>query len=317
MMAEKKALRDAFGKTLVALGHEDPRIVALDADLSGSTRTSWFAKEFPHRFFNAGVAEADMIGTAAGLASVGLIPFASTFAVFGTGRCYDQIRQSVCLNESNVKIVVTHGGVTVGEDGASHQMLEDLSLMRGLPHMRVVVPSDYYETVAAVRCAAALEGPFFIRLTREKFPVIYAEGACPFELGKAHTLREGKDLGIAACGLLVHVALEASELLAAKGITTEVLNVSSIKPLDEAALEAMARKTGAVLTMEEHSVVGGLGSAVAETLGERFPVPLRRMGVRDSFGLSGKPEELLEHFGLTASGAVREAEALLGRKAGG
>lgn len=316
-MAEKKALRDAYGKTLVALGHENPRIVALDADLSGSTRTAWFAKEFPHRFFNAGVAEADMIGTAAGLATAGLIPFASTFAVFGTGRCYDQIRQSVCLSESNVKIVVTHGGLTVGEDGASHQMLEDLSLMRGLPHMRVVVPCDYAETVAAVRCAASMEGPFFIRLTREKFPILYGEGDCPFRLGMAHTLREGTDLGIAACGLMVHVALEAAELLAARGISAEVLNVSSLKPLDEDALEALARKTGALLTMEEHSVCGGLGSAVAEVLGERFPVPLRRMGVRDSFGSSGKPEELLSHFGLTPAGAEREAEALLARKVGG
>jgi transketolase len=316
-MAEKKALRDAFGKTLVALGHSDPRIVALDADLSGSTRTAWFAKEFPGRFFNAGVAEADMVGTAAGLSSVGLIPFVSTFAVFGTGRCYDQIRQSVCLNESNVKIVCTHGGLTVGEDGASHQMLEDFSLMRGLPHMRVVVPCDYAETVAAVRCAAATEGPFYIRLTREKFPVLYPDGACPFQLGKAHTVREGRDVGIAACGLMVHVALEAAAALESKGVRAEVLNVSTLKPLDTEALEALARKTGAVLTIEEHSVSGGLGSAVAEVLGERFPVPLMRLGVRDSFGLSGKSEELLRHFGLTSENAVREAESLLARKAGG
>lgn len=315
-MPARRALRDAYGKTLVALGHEDPRIVALDADLSGSTRTAWFAKEFPGRFFNAGVAEADMIGTAAGLASVGLVPFASTFAVFGTGRCYDQIRQSVCLNESDVKIVVTHGGLTVGEDGASHQMLEDLSLMRGLPHMRVVVPCDYAETVAAVRCAAATRGPFFIRLTREKFPDLYADDDCPFRLGRAHRLREGSDIGMAACGLMVHVALEAAEILASRGISTEVLNVSTLKPLDEEALEATARRTGAVLTLEEHSVNGGLGSAVAEALGERYPVPIRRMGVRDAFGLSGKPDELLRHFGLTAADAAREAEALLGRKAG-
>lgn len=314
--AEKKALRDAYGKTLLALGKENPRIVALDADLSSSTRSNWFAKEFPDRFFNAGVAEADMIGTAAGLAAAGFIPFASTFAVFGTGRCYDQIRQSVCLSESNVKIVVTHAGVTVGEDGGSHQMLEDISLMRGLPHMRVIVPCDYAETVAAVRFAADAEGPFFVRLSREKFPVLYPEDDCPFVFGKAHTLRQGKDIGLVACGLMVHAALEAAELLAQERIEAEVLNVSTLKPFDEDAIEALARKTGAILTAEEHSVYGGLGSSVCETLSERFPVPVRRVGVRDQFGFSGKPGELLAHFGLDGASIAARGRELMKRKVG-
>jgi transketolase len=314
-MSEKKALRDAYGKTLLALGRENEKIVALDADLSGSTRSNWFAEAFPHRFFNAGVAEADMIGTAVGLSIAGFIPFASTFAVFGTGRCYDQIRQSVCLSEANVKIVVTHAGVTVGEDGGSHQMLEDLSLMRGLPHMRVIVPCDYAETVAAIRFVAGAEGPFYVRLSREKFPVLYPDDACPFTFGKAHTVRQGKDVGIAACGLMVHHALEAAEALAKEGIEAEVLNVSTLKPLDEDAIEALARKTGAVLTVEEHSVFGGLGSAVCETLAERSPVPVRRVGVKEAFGFSGKPAELLKHFHLDAASIAEDAKALLKRKA--
>jgi len=312
-MSEKRALRDAYGKTLMALAEENPRIVALDADLSGSTRTGWFAKKYPDRFFNAGVAEADMIGTAAGLSSVGLIPFASTFAVFGTGRCYDQIRQSVCLNRSNVKIVCTHGGITVGEDGGSHQMLEDFGLMRGLPHMKVAVPCDAVETEASVRIAASDDGPWYIRLTREKFPVLYGEGECPFAPGRAHTLREGRDLGIVACGLMVHAALEAARLLAAEGIEAEVLNSASIKPLDADAVEALARKTGKILTAEEHFVSGGLGGAVAETLSERFPVPVLRVGVRDRFGQSGTSADLVKHYGLDAESVAAEARSFLGR----
>ena len=311
-MADMKALRDAYGKTLVELGEKDPRIVVLDADLSGSTRTSWFAEKFPGRFFNAGVAEADMIGTAAGLSLTGLIPFASTFAVFGSGRCYDQIRQSVCINRSNVKIVVTHGGITVGEDGASHQMLEDISLMRILPNMRVIVPCDYTETVAAIRCAAYTEGPFYIRLSREKFPVLYPESACPFNLGKAHTLRNGGDVGIVACGLMVHNVLEAAEILSRDGIEAEILNMSTVKPLDVEALLALAAKTGRILTAEEHFASGGLGSAVAEALSERRPVPVHRVGVGDRFGMSGKPGELIRHFGLDAESIASRARELIG-----
>jgi transketolase len=313
-VSERKALRDAYGHTLVSLGEENPKVVALDADLSTSTRSAWFGEKFPERFFNCGISEADMIGTAAGLAAVGFIPFASTFAVFGTGRCYDQIRQSVCLNRSNVKIVVTHAGLTVGEDGACHQILEDISLMRGLPRMRVIVPCDYAETAAAVRCAAAMEGPVFIRLTREKFPVLYPEGSCPFTLGKVQTVREGKDLGIAACGLMVHQALEAADILSREGIEAEVLNVSTIKPLDREAVVSLARKTGKILTAEEHSIYGGLGSAVAEVLGEEFPVPVQRIGVEDEFGTSGRAAELIVRYRLDPESIAARARSFLAQK---
>jgi transketolase len=302
-----KGTRDAYGKTLLELGRENRNIVALDADLSSSTRTQVFAKEFPERFFNCGVAEADMIGTAAGLASVGMIPFASTFAVFGTGRCYDQIRQCVCISNTNVKIVVTHGGVTVGEDGATHQMLEDISLMCGLPHMRVIVPADAYETEAVIKIAAKEDGPFFIRLSREKFPVIYDEKV-KFELGKADTVSEGKDLTFVAAGLMVHNCLEAARMLSEEGIEAEVINCSSIKPIDKKKLVAAAKKTGLIITAEEHSVIGGLGSQVLSAISEDCPVPLKRLGIEDRFGLSGKPDELIKFFELDAISIAKKAK---------
>lgn len=308
-----KGTRDAYGKTLLELGREDKRIVALDADLSSSTRTVLFAKEFPERFFNVGVAEADMIGTAAGLASVGLIPFASTFAVFGTGRCYDQIRQTVCISQTNVKIVVTHGGVTVGEDGATHQMLEDISLMCGLPNMRVIVPADAHQAEAAVRLAAGTEGPFFIRLSREKFPVIYEENP-KFELGKADILREGKDLTFVAMGLMVSNCLEAAEILSKEGIEAEVINCASVKPIDKKTLVASAKKTGIIVTAEEHSVIGGLGSQVLSAISEECPVPLKKLGIEDRFGLSGKPGELVKYFELDPESVARKAKEFLGGK---
>ncbi|HNQ79330.1 MAG TPA: transketolase family protein [Acidobacteriota bacterium] len=308
-----KGTRDAYGKTLLELGRDDKRIVALDADLSSSTRTVLFAKAFPERFFNAGVAEADMIGTAAGLASVGLIPFASTFAVFGTGRCYDQIRQAVCISQSNVKIVVTHGGITVGEDGATHQMIEDVSLMSGLPNMRVIVPADAHQAEAAVRLAARTDGPFFIRLSREKFPVIYEENP-KFELGKADILREGKDLTFVAMGLMVSNCLEASEILSKEGIEAEVINCASVKPIDKQTLVASAKKTGIIVTAEEHSVIGGLGSQVLSAISEECPVPLKTLGIEDRFGLSGKPGELVKYFELDPESIARKAKEFLGGK---
>ncbi len=308
-----KGTRDAYGKTLLELGRENDRIVALDADLSSSTRTVLFAKEFPERFFNAGVAEADMIGTAAGLASVGLIPFASTFAVFGTGRCYDQIRQVVCISQSNVKVVVTHGGITVGEDGATHQMIEDVSLMCGLPNMRVIVPADAHQTEAAVRLAAGTEGPFFIRLSREKFPVIYEENA-KFELGKADVLRKGKDLTFVAMGLMVSSCLEAADILSKEGIEAEVINCASVKPIDKQTLVASAKKTGIMVTVEEHSVIGGLGSQVLSAISEDCPVPLKKLGIEDRFGLSGKPGELVKYFELDSSSIAEKARAFFSQK---
>ena len=294
---EKLSLRDFYGETLLNLAREDQRIVALDADLSGSTKTSLLAKEFPERFFEMGVAEADMIGTAVGLSLVGFIPFASTFAVFGTGRCYDQIRQSVCISKANVKIVVTHGGITVGEDGATHQMLEDIALMTSLPKMRVFVPADAYQTKSVIEYVAKKEGPFFVRLSREKFPVIYDKDR-NFNLLKADILREGNDLTFIATGLMVFNCLEAAKTLKDSGIDAEVINVCSIKPIDKETIISSAKKTGVIVTVEEHSVTNGLGAQVLSAICEESPVSLLKIGIEDRFGTSGKPDELLKYFCL-------------------
>lgn len=294
---EKKGTRDFYGKTLLELGRENPKIVVLDADLSESTRTYLFAKEFPERFFECGIAEADMIGIAAGLSIVGFIPFVSTFAVFGTSRCYDQIRQSVCISKTNVKIVVTHGGITVGEDGATHQMLEDIALMTSLPNMRVLVPADAYQTSAIIRYIAKEEGPFYVRLSREKFPVIYDENV-KFESIKADILKRGRDLSLVATGLMVSVAKEVSDLLSKEGVDAEVINVASIKPIDKETLIDSAERCKIMVTLEEHSVVNGLGSQVLSAISEECPVPLMKIGVQDRFGVSGKPDELMKFFGL-------------------
>ncbi len=295
---EKKATRVAYGETLVELGRENPDIVALDADLSGSTKTAMFAKEFPDRFFNMGIAEQNMINTAAGLASTGKIPFASSFAVFATGRAWEMIRQSVCLGEQNVKVVATHAGVTVGEDGATHQALEDIAITRVLPNITVIVPADYYEARAAVRFAAAYKGPVYIRLSRSETPVVFDE-TVTFEHGKARILRNGKDLSLFACGVMVGEALAAADMLAENGIEAEVINVSTLKPLDTDTIVQSVSRTGRAVTVEEHNIIGGLGSAVAETLAEHHPAPLKRIGVVERFGRSGKGGDLLELFGLT------------------
>ena len=295
---EKKATRVAYGETLVELGRENPDIVALDADLSGSTKTAMFAKEFPDRFFNMGIAEQNMINTAAGLASTGKIPFASSFAVFATGRAWEMIRQSVCLGEQNVKVVATHAGVTVGEDGATHQALEDIAITRVLPNITVIVPADYYEARAAVRFAAAYKGPVYIRLSRSETPVVFDE-TVTFEHGKARILRNGKDLSLFACGVMVGEALAAADMLVENGIEAEVINVSTLKPLDIDTIVQSVSRTGRAVTVEEHNIIGGLGSAVAETLAEHHPAPLKRIGVVERFGRSGKGGDLLELFGLT------------------
>lgn len=294
---EKLGTRDFYGKTLLELGKENPKIVALDADLSASTKTSLFAKEFPDRFFNCGVAEADMIGAAAGLSLCGFIPFVSTFAVFGTGRCYDQIRQSVCISRTNVKIVLTHGGITVGEDGATHQMLEDIALMTSLPNMRVIIPADAYQTSAVIRFIAKEEGPFYVRLSRDKFPVIYDEKTS-FKLPFAEVLKDGKDVSIFATGLMVHQALSCAEILSNSGLEAEVVNVASIKPLDKEAIVSSAKKCKIAVTIEEHSVINGLGAQISSLLSENFPIPVKILGIEDRFGVSGKPDELLKFFGL-------------------
>lgn len=303
--------RDAYGATLAALGHEDERIVVLTADLAGSTKTGLFAKEHPKRFFNMGVAEADMMGVAAGLAMSGYRPFASTFAVFATGKAWEQVRQVIAYPKVPVRIVATHAGLTVGEDGASHQMLEDIANMRVLPNMAVIVPADAIETRAVTRFVAGYdEGPVYVRLARAKFPVILKEDYA-FELGKASTLAEGTDVSIFACGVMVSAALEARDKLAKEGISVEVVNVSTIKPLDKETLLASSKKTGAVVTAEEHQVSGGLGSAVCELLSEELPTRVVRVGVHDRFGQSGSADALIAHYGLDTSGLLAAIKQVL------
>lgn len=312
-MTKKIATREAYGQELVRLGADNKDVVVLDADLSKSTKTHDFMKNYPDRFFNMGIAEGNMMATAAGLAAVGKIPFASTFAVFATGRAFEQIRNSICYPRLNVKIAATHAGVTVGEDGGSHQSIEDIAIMRSLPGMTVFVPADAVETAAAIRAAAEIKGPVYIRLGRSGVPVLHGE-EFNFIPGEAVTLREGSDVALIATGIMVSAALEAAETLAAEGISAMVLDVHTIKPLDIFAIVEAARKCGAVVTAEEHSIIGGLGSAVAETLSEHQPVPLQRVGVRDTFGESGKPAELLQHFGLTATNIAEAARKVVSKK---
>ncbi len=306
---QKIATRDAYGDALVALGKKRDDVVVLDADLSGSTKTGKFAKAFPDRFFNIGIAEQDMMGTAAGLAIGGKLPFASTFAVFATGRAWEQIRQSICYPNLNVKIVASHAGVTVGEDGGSHQSLEDIAVMRVLPHMTVIVPADGPETLQAIEAVAEYKGPCYVRVGRNKVPTLFGE-EYKFRIGKAHVFHEGKDVVVIACGIMVAEALKARELLSTEGIDAGVINMSTIKPIDADAVIAAAKRCGAVVTAEEHSIIGGLGGAVAEVLAESAPAPLVRIGVKDSFGTSGDSEGLLKHYKLSAAdiaAAVKEA----------
>ncbi len=306
----EKATREAYGETLLELGKKRPEIVALDADLSGSTKTAKFAKAFPDRFFNMGVAEQDMIGTAAGLALAGKIPFASTFAIFETGRAWDQIRLTVCYSNTNVKLVASHGGITVGEDGASHQALEDIALMRALPNMTVIVPADAIETVSVINTVADHKGPVYVRLGRAKVPYVMPEDY-KFRIGKAYVFHIGKDANIAAAGIMVDTALKAAETLKKEDIDTGVINMSTIKPLDEETLLSAAKSSKVIITAEEHSIIGGLGGAVCEFLSENYPVPVKRVGVRDVFGCSGSPATLLEYHGLTAENIVATVKAVL------
>ena len=312
-MSSKESTRVEYGKTLAKLGEENPDIVVLDADLSGSTQTKHFARLFKDRFFNMGVAEQDLMGTAAGLALGGKIPFASTFAIFAAGRAWEQVRQTIAYGNLNVKIVASHGGITVGEDGGSHQALEDLALMRILPNMVVLAPADGPETRAMTRWAAAYQGPVYMRTGRMTVPVIY-DDSYRFELGKGSVLRDGADVTLMALGVMVHACLEAADLLAREGLAARVVNLACLKPLDWELVVACARETGAVVTAEEHMVTGGLGSAVCEVLSEHHPIPLKRVGLRDTFGISGKPNLLLKHYGLTAADVVAAARQVLARK---
>lgn len=306
-----KATRAAFGETLIKLVDEGMDIMAVDADLCGSTTTAKFGAAYPDRLFDVGIAEQNMIGVASGLALTGRTVFTGSFAVFGTGRCWEQIRNTVCDSGLNVKVCPTHAGITVGADGATHQALEDIALMRVLPGMRVLVPADYASAAAAIRLAAATPGPFYVRLGREPLPEVYDEGfTC--DVAFANVLREGSDISIMACGVEVAQALAAADVLAAEGISAEVVDVMSVKPLDEETIIASAAKTRRVLTVEEHSIYGGMGSAVAELLGEKHPVPVTRLGLT-TFGQSGDAAELLAYYGLDAAGIAARVREVLGK----
>ncbi|KYH28472.1 MULTISPECIES: transketolase family protein [Clostridium] len=304
-MANKIATREAYGKALAKLGETNPNVVVLDADLSKSTKTADFKKLFPERHINMGIAEGNMMAVAAGLATCGKIPFASTFAIFAAGRAFEQIRNTICYPKLNVKICATHAGLTVGEDGASHQAIEDISLMRSIPNMTVICPSDAIETEAAINAVAEYDGPCYVRLGRPGVSIINDNPEYKFEIGKGITLREGKDAAIIATGIMVEQALEAYNILAEEGIKVKVINIHTIKPIDSQIIINAARETGIVVTAEEHNIIGGLGSAVCEVLSENFPVPVLRVGVKDVFGESGKPAELLKAYGLTAEDIVK------------
>ena len=304
------SLRDAYGDTLVELGNEGANLIVFDADLAGSTRTSKFAKAFPERFFNMGAAEQGMMAAAAGASTTGVVPFVSTFAMFATGRAYEFVRQAVGVGRQNVKIVATHAGLTVGEDGGTHQCLEDLALMRMIPGMTVISPADALETRQAVRAAYAHKGPVYVRLTRDKFPRLHGEDY-RFQIGKAVVLRPGKDVLLVGCGLGTSICLDAAELLAAEGIEATVLHSPTLKPFDREMLLSLAKTHKAVVTCEEHQAHGGLGGIVAEILSEAHPMPLRRVGVKDLFGQSGKPEKLLEAYGITPQAVAAAAKEAL------
>ncbi|MCK5773286.1 MAG: transketolase family protein [Thermoplasmata archaeon] len=313
MTWELKNMRPGYGEALKELGKRYSQVVALNADLSGSTQMAQFGSDFPERFFNVGIAEQNMMGISAGLATTGKIVFASTFAMFATGRAYDQIRQSIAYPKLNVKIVATHAGITVGGDGASHQMHEDLALMRVIPHMTVIAPADYYETKSVIMKIAETPGPFYVRLGRTDTPVIYDEDH-EFKIGVADTLKDGDDVTIIAMGLMVSKALEAAKVLKREDISTRVINMSSIKPIDKNTIIKAARDTGAIVTAEEHNMIVGMGSAVAEVLADSSPVPQSRVGIPNVFGESGESEELMEAYGLKVDHLVEKAKYTVSMK---
>lgn len=310
---EKQATRDAYGKALLELGNLYQDIVVLDADLSKSTKTAEFAGKFPERFINAGIAEQNMMGMAAGLATTGKVVFASSFAIFAVGRAFEQLRNSIAYGNLNVKVCATHAGITVGEDGASHQSVEDIALMRSVPNVCVVVPSDGVSTRKALFELYARKGPAYLRLGRPSLPILY-DDSLEFEIGKGIELRQGKDACLIACGIMVEKALQAADLLLKEGIEVSVVDMHTIKPLDKDLIIKKARETGAILTLEEHSVLGGLGSAVCEVVCEHFPVPVSRMGLDDVFGQSGSPDELLQFYGLSPEQISEKIHNLMKKK---
>lgn len=301
----KKATRQSYGEALAKLGEEKENIVVLDADLSTATKTNIFAKKFPERFFNMGIAEQDMVSTAAGMSTMGKIPFLSTFAVFAAGRAYDQIRNSICYPKLNVKICATHAGITVGEDGATHQMLEDISIMRTLPNMIVISPSDDIQTKWAIKEAAKIKGPVYVRLSRLATPEIYNIDS-KFEFGKGIQFGDGTDGTVIATGVTVAEALKAKEELENKGINIRVIDIHTIKPIDKDIIVKAAKETNKIITIEDHSIIGGLGTTVCEVLSENYPTKVIRMGIKDRFGTSGKAEELMKYFNITSEDIVKQ-----------
>ena len=309
---KKMATRDGYGKGLVALGAEHPDVVVLDADLAGSTKTGMFAKAYPDRHFNCGIAEGNMMSVAAGLAAAGLTPFASSFAMFASGRAFEQIRNSIGYPALNVKIGASHGGMSVGEDGASHQCCEDFALMRSIPGMVVICPADGVEAEAATKAAYEYKGPVYLRMGRLAVPVFHEEGFT-FQIGKGEVMRDGNDIAIIANGLMVYEAIQAGEKLAEMGINARIINMSTVKPLDEELVLKAAKECGKIVTCEEHSVIGGLGEAVCSFLSENYPTPVKRIGVNDQFGFSGPAGEVLKAFGLCADNIVKVTKECLGR----
>ncbi|MBM3253777.1 MAG: transketolase family protein [Candidatus Omnitrophica bacterium] len=314
-MTESKPTRDGFGEALVELGRKNPDVVVLSADLTSSTRANYFMEVFPERFFKMGVAEQDMIGTAAGFALMGKVPFACTFGIFATGKTWEQLRVSVCSMKLNVKLAGSHGGITVGADGATHQALEEITLMRALSNMTILIPCDYIEAKKATLAAYSFAGPVYLRLGKETVPIVTREDD-PFEIGKANILREGSDLTIIACGIMVAEALRAADELEKKGIGIKVINLHTIKPIDNKTIIDAAKHTGAILTAEEHTVMGGLGGAVAEVVVRNYPVPMDIVGVNDTFGQSGKPHELVKLYNLTYENLIERVKLLIRRKQG-
>lgn len=313
MLVQMSSMRDALAEALLELGSNDSRIVVLGADTSVSIKTSLFADRYPERFFNVGIAEANMIGIASGLALAGKIPYVSTYSAFVPGKCLDQIRNAVAYPNLNVKIVSSHGGITVGPDGASHQTVEDVAAMRAIPHMHVVVPADANSTRALINQSSKTTGPFYIRLSRANVPEVYP-GNPHVEIGKTKVVREGSDIAIIACGVMVNEAMEAARSLSKEGISAEIIDSHTVKPLDQESILSAARKTGRIVTAEEQNILGGLGSAVTEAVSESYPVPVARIGVRDTFGESGEFKELMTKYGLTSHDIVKASKKLVASK---
>jgi len=311
MLSKMSAMRDAYGEALLELGATSRDVVVVGADTTASLKSGVFASKFPERFFNVGIAEQNLVSIAAGMALAGKVVFAGTYAIFVPGKSVDQIRNNIAYPNLNVKLVCSHGGISVGPDGASHQQVEDIAIMRAIPKMKVIVPCDAVSTKSSVKAVASIPGPFYVRLTRASTPVVYS-GGFEYQLGKANFLQDGADVALIACGILVPEALKAAESLKSKGISATVVDLHTIKPIDSDAVARVAQQCGRVVTAEEHNIMGGLGSAVAEVLGERRPTPMKRVGVMDTFGESGEAGELLKKYGLTAASIEQAASGLVG-----